>query len=103
MLIALCDDNARDRTGLAKAIRAILNGRRLAVELREFPSGEALLSAMDQEAFSICFPDIFLTGVSGVAVARRIRQAGPPPPLWLPPPARSIWRTALRWAPPTAW
>ena len=78
MLIALCDDNARDRAGLAKTLRAILDGRRLAAELREFPSGEALLSAMDQDAFSICFLDIFLTGVSGVAVARRIRQAGTP-------------------------
>lgn len=76
MLIAVCDDNPRDRARLMKSIRAILDGRRLAAELREFASGEALLSAMEQERFSICFLDIFMDGVSGVAVARRIRQAG---------------------------
>ena len=76
MLIALCDDNAKDRAGLAEAVRTILDERRLEAELREFPSGEALLAAMDKEPFSICFLDIFMEGVSSVAVARRIRQAG---------------------------
>lgn len=78
MLIALCDDHAGDRARLAGTIRAILDQKRLSAELREFPSGEALLSAMEKERFSICFLDIFMEGVSGVAVARHIRRAGSP-------------------------
>ncbi len=74
MLIAVCDDQARDRAKLVSVLRALLDDRRLAAELREFPSGEALLSALDKESFSICFLDIFMAGISGVDAARRIRQ-----------------------------
>lgn len=74
MLIAVCDDHAKDRAKLTETLHGILVQRRLSAELREFPSGEALLSAMEKESFSICFLDIFMDGISGVAVARRIRQ-----------------------------
>ena len=77
MLIAVCDDQARDRAKLVSVLRALLDERRLAAELREFPSGEALLSALDKESFSICFLDIFMAGISGVDAARRIRQKLP--------------------------
>lgn len=78
MLIAVCDDNVGDRAVLIRALRALLDARCLAAELREFASGEALLAAMDQEPFAICFLDIFMEGVSGVDAARCIRQAGAP-------------------------
>ena len=78
MLIAVCDDNAKDRARLIASIRTILDARRLAAELREFASGEVLLSAMDHQRFSICFLDIFMGGISGVATARRIRAAAAP-------------------------
>lgn len=74
MLIAVCDDQAKDRALLTGGLHAILDRRRLSAELREFSSGEALLSAMDTVTFSVCFLDIFMSGVSGVMVARRIRQ-----------------------------
>lgn len=78
MLIAVCDDQAKDRAKLTEMLHGILAQRQLSIGLREFPSGEALLSAMEKESFSICFLDIFMDGISGVAVARRIRQAGTP-------------------------
>ena len=78
MLIAVCGDDAGDRARLAKSVRAILDARRLAAELREFAGGEALLAAMEQAQFSICFLDVFMAGISGVAAARRIRQSGAP-------------------------
>lgn len=78
MLIAVCDDQTKDRDKLAEMLHDILAQRRLSIGLREFPSGEALLSAMDKEHFSICFLDIFMDGISGVAVARRIRQSKAP-------------------------
>lgn len=74
MLIAVCDDQPKDRARLAKTLRAILEERRLAAELREYPSGEALLAALDRDAFSVCFLDIFMEGISGVAAARHIRR-----------------------------
>ena len=77
MLIAICDDRPADRAVLARTLRDILDRRRLAAELWEFSSGEALLSAFETESFSVCFLDIFMEGISGVAVARRIRAAWP--------------------------
>lgn len=74
MLIAVCDDQRRDRTRLAGLLQTILEERRLAAELREYPSGESLLAALDRSGFSICFLDIFMEGISGVAAARHIRQ-----------------------------
>lgn len=77
MRIALCDDRAGDRALLAGMLRPLLDGRRLAAELREFANGETLLHAMEKEPFSVCFLDIFMEGISGVAAARRIRRAWP--------------------------
>ncbi len=77
MLIALCDDRPGDRAALAGMLRPLLDARRLASELREFAAGEALLSAMEREPFAICFLDIFMDGISGVAAARRIRKRWP--------------------------
>lgn len=74
MLIAVCDDQSKDRAGLAELLRALLEERRVAAELREYASGEALLAALDRDAFSVCFLDIFMEGISGVAAARHIRQ-----------------------------
>lgn len=78
MLIAVCDDQAKDRAKLTEMLHGILAQRQLSIGLREFSSGEALLSAMEKESFSICFLDIFMDGISGVAVARRIRQSKAP-------------------------
>lgn len=74
MLIGICDDQPGDRAALTAALQEILNRRRLEAEVRTFPSAEALLSAMERERFAICFLDIFMDGISGVAAARRIRQ-----------------------------
>ena len=74
MLIAVCDDQSKDRAALAELLRALLEERRVAAELREYASGEALLAALDRDAFSVCFLDIFMEGISGVAAARHIRQ-----------------------------
>ena len=75
MLIAVCDDRAEDRALLMSVLRAALERRRVQAEVRPFPNADALLSAMERERFSVCFLDIFLDGISGVAAARRIRRA----------------------------
>lgn len=74
MLIAVCDDQPGDRARLAGMLRAILEERHLAAQLREYPSGETLLAALDGGVFSVCFLDIYMEGISGVATARHIRR-----------------------------
>ena len=74
MKIAICDDVLADRDTLIDYLRRALDARRLSGEIRAFESGERLLDAISAEHFPICFLDIYMQGISGVGVARKIRE-----------------------------
>lgn len=68
MRIAICDDNRADMQRLT----AMLDGSHTAAR---FPSAEALLIEMEDAGahFDLYLLDIFMTGMDGVELARRIR------------------------------
>jgi DNA-binding LytR/AlgR family response regulator len=55
-------------------LEAELARRRIDGEVVPFGSGEAMLEAMRDEAFSVSFLDIYMDKVTGVEVAREIRR-----------------------------
>lgn len=77
MRIAVCEDNAADMDAICGCIKEYCEKNCYESEIFRFESGEALLSRFGQETFNIVFLDVFLTGMSGVETARRIRETDP--------------------------
>lgn len=68
--IAICDDNTADRELLISLIKT----ENIACECTPYDSGESLLWDFENGAhFDIFFLDIFMSGISGVETAKRIR------------------------------
>lgn len=73
--IAICDDLAEERVGLAQMVGAYCRRCDLDPKLRLFASGDELLSALSQpRQFQIVFLDIYMSGRSGTETARCIRD-----------------------------
>lgn len=77
MNIAVCEDQASDRTLLCDTIENYFARMGYAGELSLFETGEDLLTDFSPGKFDIVFLDIFLPGISGVDAARKIREADP--------------------------
>lgn len=75
MRLALVEDNSEECAALAALIKTELAqaGQR-SPEITVFPGGEAFLAAWHAGAFDVVLLDIFMDGMDGVEVARRIRQ-----------------------------
>lgn len=69
----MCEDNKKDRECLISCLDAELCRRRMTAEIQVYESGEALLAA-GQLPFQIYFLDIFMPNISGITVARALRQ-----------------------------
>ena len=73
--IAICDDLAEERIGLAKMVGAYCARCDLNPKLRLFASGDELLHVFSQpRQFQMVFLDIYMSGYSGTETARRIRD-----------------------------
>ena len=75
MNIAVCEDLSADSGKLCNYIRNYCDTHRYDAKISSFETGEALLEASAPGAFDIYFLDIYLPGMSGVDVARKIREA----------------------------
>ena len=73
MHIAVCDDNGQERGLLLAQLQKELDARSIKADVVSFASGDALLEAMRTLHFQVYFLDIYMQGISGVQVARRIR------------------------------
>ncbi len=73
MNIAIAEDVREDREHLIGLLKSFLSKFDFNVNIREFESGEALLSACEPEVFDLCFMDIYLNGIDGMETARRLR------------------------------
>lgn len=74
MRIALCEDQRDDAAALHTYIKDYFARMGYAGEVCLFEDGETLLAAFTPAAFDIVFLDIYLPGISGIDVARRIRE-----------------------------
>lgn len=73
MRIVVCEDDEKDRECLLACLEEELGRRRMSAEIQVYESGEVLLAA-GQLPFQIYFLDIFMPNVSGVSVAKSLRQ-----------------------------
>lgn len=72
---AICDDEAADLFFVKSQIMEWAGKQHLEVDIREFPSAESFLFAYEEEkGFDMIFLDIEMDGMSGVELAKRIRD-----------------------------
>ena len=72
MRIAIVDDDIRMFERLQTHFGELLGA---SAELTHFPSGEAFLAVWQPEMFDLLVLDIFMTGLTGVDVAREVRKS----------------------------
>lgn len=69
---AIVDDRGEDRAYLRELLREYAALNHVSMELREFPSGEALLAAYAPLAYTAVFLDIYMDGMTGMETARAL-------------------------------
>lgn len=77
MNIAVCEDNAADMDAICGHIESYCEKNCYMNNIHRFSSGEALLAAFSPGAFDVIFLDIYLTGITGMYAARKIRETDP--------------------------
>lgn len=78
MHFAVCDDIPKDRLLLCQAISDCFDNNRGSFSVEEYVSGDALLVAIekDNSRFDAIFLDIYMKGMTGIDLAREIRNNG---------------------------
>lgn len=82
--IAICDDNTADREALYRLLcEACARQGEASPKVVEYAAGEMLLSDLGEccECFDLLFLDIYMAGLSGMELARRLRGMGCRTPL----------------------
>lgn len=75
--IAVCDDLEEERALLGHMLQSYAQRKGLSLQLHLFVSGEELLHNIRQVcACQVLFLDVYMSGISGVEAARRLRAAG---------------------------
>lgn len=74
MNIAICDDAQTDRLLLSRMVQRYAQSHFFELEAEEYESGEALLGEFCMGRFHILFLDVFMKGMDGLEVARRVRE-----------------------------
>lgn len=73
--IAICDDIAEDAQSIASAVRKWADKENISVKLETFPSAESFLfQYAEEKTYDILLLDVELKGMSGLALAKRIRH-----------------------------
>ena len=75
--IIVCEDTRKDRDALCSLIRKFFDGINCPVSIAAYETGEALLHDSEMLASGgakIAFMDIYLPGMSGIDVAKKIRE-----------------------------
>ena len=77
MNIAVCDDEAADRDAICVILNKYMKQNRYIGEIYPFESGEELLADFSLATYDVIFLDIYMTGISGIETAKRIRVIDP--------------------------
>ena len=74
---AVCDDSSADRAYVTALIEAWGCSRDILLQIEDYPSAEAFLFAYEgNETVDVLFLDIEMGDMSGVELAKRLRQMG---------------------------
>lgn len=76
MRIAICDDDAGDRSRMLALVREYLDRHEYSMETDEYSSGEAFLAG-DLSRYDLVILDIFMDGINGIETARRLAAQHP--------------------------
>ena len=75
--VAVCDDSSADRAYVTALIEAWGCSRDILLQIEDYPSAEAFLFAYEgNETVDVLFLDIEMGDMSGVELAKRLRQMG---------------------------
>ena len=75
MKIAICDDEISHNSYICEVLSAYCKEKLVSLRWTTFPSGFALLAALDQgETFDAVLLDIYMSDMNGMDVAKRIRS-----------------------------
>lgn len=77
MNIAICEDNSADAALVYGFIREHFDKNGFIGDIHTFESGEALLAAFKPGAFDAVFLDVYLSGITGMETAKKMREADP--------------------------
>ena len=74
MRIALVDDSSEALAALAGTLREYASRQGLRFDLEAFSSGEELLGGYLPRRYAVIFLDVYMSGMSGIAAAEKIRM-----------------------------
>lgn len=74
MKIAVCDDLKKDRLRLAELLEKYSKNHKKTYTVDFFNNGNALLQDFTKNKYDIIFLDIYMSGISGIETARKIRN-----------------------------
>lgn len=74
MRIALVDDVKADSDKLYEYLKRYEQERFLSMVVEDFPSGEQFLESFQRGKYDLIFLDIYMTGMSGMELARKLRR-----------------------------
>lgn len=77
MNIAIVEDLEQDSSLLLSHLKQYMQAYDFDTEFHCFSSGEAFLAAAAPERFDLCFMDIYMGGMDGVATAEQLRAIDP--------------------------
>ena len=77
MNIAVCDDEAPDRTAICAYLEEYIRQNGYTGEIYPFGSGEDLLATFSLGLYDLVFLDIYMPGADGIETAKRIRAIDP--------------------------
>lgn len=78
MRIAIVDDMEQDRKQVCSMVSTFLESQQISAELALFSSGESFLAAYTTGEFSLLLLDLYMDGISGMDVARAVREKKDP-------------------------
>ena len=74
MNIAIIEDSGQELSLLERCLQSYLSSRQVYRVIDTYTSGEAFLENWPSESYDLVFLDILMEGISGIEVARKIRE-----------------------------
>lgn len=77
MQVAVCEDNPVELAAICSYIQTYCEKNSFLIDIQAFDSGEALLESFRHQKFDVVFTDVVMQGMSGIEMARKIRETDP--------------------------
>ena len=75
IIVAICDDSDKDRKHLQECISGYMQQEKADMILHTYASGEEMEEALQSIRFDLVFLDIYMHALSGIDLAKKVREA----------------------------